>query len=187
MRKALNVSVLFFGLAAGAAALEIAGTVPATVKGAPKADFNLSGLVVKNIAYENGAVIMPVTENKGRTYADVKLLSKGLYMKLEACFKDGCAKPAAGKADKKSEAKPAAKAGPAIKVEEFKPLKSKVRVANAEVSFDGELTASLGVMASMKEPGVFWIAFPETLEFKEAALKTEIENAVKTAWAKHQK
>jgi len=74
-----------------------------------------------------------------------------------------------------------------IKVEEFKPLKSKVRVANAEVSFDGELSVSLGVMASSKEPGAFWVAFPDTLEFKDEALKARIEETVKAAWAKAKK
>ncbi|HNW43645.1 MAG TPA: hypothetical protein PKI19_04020 [Elusimicrobiales bacterium] len=201
MKNALNASVLIFSLAAGSAALEIAGTVPADVKGAPKGDFILSGLVVKNVAYEKGAVIMPVTENKGRTYADVKLLSKGLYGKIEACFKNGCAQPAAAKSPAKAGDKPEAKgkalaeevkqaakaAAVTIKVEEFKPLKSKVRVANAEVSFDGELTASLGVMVSAKEPGAIWIAFPDPLEFKDGSLKAKVEETVKAAWAKNKK
>ena len=82
MKSLLNISVLCLSLAAGAAALEIAGTVPAAVKGAPKADFNLSGLVVKSVAYEKGAVIMPATENKGKTYNDVKLLARGLYGRI---------------------------------------------------------------------------------------------------------
>ncbi|MCX5793254.1 MAG: hypothetical protein NTY45_13730 [Elusimicrobia bacterium] len=175
MKSLLNIAILCLSLAAGAAALEIAGTVPEAVKGAPKADFNLSGLVVKSVAYEKGAVIMPATENKGRTYNDVKLLAKGLYGRIETCFRSGCAKPAAKSA------------APAIKVEGFKPLKSPVRVANAEISFDKELLVVAGVMASRKEPGEFWIAFPEALEFKDEAFKASVENAVKAAWAKNKK
>ncbi len=176
MKSLLNISVLCLSLAAGAAAREIAGTVPAAVKGAPKADFNLSGLVVKSVAYEKGAVIMPATENKGKTYNDVKLLARGLYGRIETCFKSGCAKPAAAKS-----------AAPAIKVEGFKPLKSLVRVANAEISFDKELLVVAGVMASKKEPGDFWIAFPEVLEFKDEAFKASVENTIKAAWAKNKK
>jgi len=183
MKKLLNVTVLCLTLSAGAAALEITGTVPENVKGAVKGDFNFSGLVVKNIAYEKGAVILPVTENKGRTYTDVKLLAKSLYGRIETCFKAGCAAPKPSGKDK-----PAAKiAVPVIKVEEFKPLKSKTRVANAEVSFDGELLAVVGVMASSREPGTFWLAFPETLEFKDESLKAAVEKTVNAAWAKNKK
>ena len=195
MKKLLNAAVLCLALASGAGALEVTGTVPGSVKGAAKGDFLLSGLEVRGVSFEKGAVVMPVTENKGRTYADVKLLSKALYGKIENCFKNGCAKqaaPAAGTEGKEKpaprEEKQAAKVSvPVIKVEEFKPLKSKIRVANAEVSFDGELLVSLGVMASSKEPGTFWIAFPDTLEFKDGALKAAVEKAVKDGWEKSKK
>jgi len=43
------------------------------------------------------------------------------------------------------------------------------------------------VMASSKEPGTFWIAFPETLEFKDASLKAAVERTVTAAWAKNKK
>ncbi|OGS11307.1 MAG: hypothetical protein A2285_10825 [Elusimicrobia bacterium RIFOXYA12_FULL_57_11] len=175
MKKAFEVLAVCLLLASGAAALEITGTTPAAVKGLENGDFNLSGIVVKDIGYKTGGVIMPVTENNGKTYVDVKLLSKDLYAKLETCFRFGCAKPAAKI--------PA----PVLKLEGLRPLRSKTRVANAEMSFDGELTVVLGVMASLKEPGTFWLAFPDSVELKSKSLKAEVEKIVKAAWAKNKK
>ena len=170
MRKLLNLAVLLL-LAAPAAALEISGVSPAEVKGAAKADFAFSGVTVKNIAWEKGAVVMPVTDNKGKKYNDIKLLSKGLYAKFEACFKNGCAP-----------AKPGA--APKVKISAPKALKSPARVANAELTFDGELLVVVGVMVSKKEEGAFWVAFPRDLEFTDPAFKSAVESAVIAAWTK---
>ncbi|OGR40888.1 MAG: hypothetical protein A2X35_02840 [Elusimicrobia bacterium GWA2_61_42] len=175
MKKLIEALALLLCFQAAAAALEITAVTPAAVKGAAKADFTLSVLTVKNISYDKGAVIMPVTENKGKTFTDVKLLSKGLYAKLEACFKNGCAKAAK------------APAAPKVKIEALKPLKSKTRVANAEISFDGELLAVAGVMVSSREPGTFWVAFPPDLVFPDGAFKSSVESAVIAAWAKKTK
>ena len=142
MKKAINVLVLCLAFSGAARALEITGVVPAAVKGAAKADFSFSALTVKNVAWEKGAVIMPVTDNKGKKFTDIKLLSKNLYGKLETCFKNGCAP-----------AKPGA--APKLKIGSFKPLKSPVRLANVELTFDGELLAVAGLMASKKEEGAF--------------------------------
>jgi hypothetical protein len=175
MKPSLRFLALLLALCGPAAALEVAGTVPAAVKGLAKADFNLSGVMVKGVAWEKGALVLPVTENKGRTYIDVKLLSRPLYAKMEVCFKTGCPKAAkAGKA-------------PVVKIDEFRPLKSKSRVANAEVSFDGELVVTVGVMASSREPGAFWLAFPDTVGFAEETFKGAVEKTVKDAWAKKSK
>ena len=80
-------------LLGGAGALEVTGTAPAAVKGAPKADFTLSGITVKGVSWEGGAVVLPVTRVKARSYIDVKVLSRSLYSKLEACFTAGCPRP----------------------------------------------------------------------------------------------
>ncbi|OGR69406.1 MAG: hypothetical protein A2081_00420 [Elusimicrobia bacterium GWC2_61_19] len=175
MKKILEVLALCLSLQAAAAALEITSVNPAAVKGTAKADFTFSAFTVKNIAFDKGAVVLPVTESKGKTFSDVKLLSKSLYGKLEACFKNGCAKPAK------------APAAPKFRIEAFKPLKSKTRVANAELSFDGDLLVVAGVMASSKEPGTFWVAFPSDLAFGDGAFKSAIESAVIAAWAKKNK
>jgi hypothetical protein len=174
MRKVIEVLALCLSFQASAAALEITAVAPAGVKGAAKADFTLSGVKVKGVAWENGAVVLPLTENKGKTFADIKLLSRKAYGRIEACFKAGCAPAKAA-------------AAPKVKVEALKPLKSPVRLANAEVSFDGELLVVAGVMASKKEDGTFWVAFPPELEFTDPAFKSAVESAVIAAWAKKTK
>jgi len=175
MKRLVEIFALCLALSVPAGALEVTGTSPAEVKGAPKADFTFSALTVANVSWEKGAVVMPVTESKGKTFADVKLLSKKLYGKIEACFKNGCVKPAK---------EPAA---PKVKVGAFKPLKSKSRVANAEISFDGDLLVVAGVMVSSKEPGTFWVAFPDEVSFSTPAFKSAVESAVIAAWAKKSK
>lgn len=172
MRKLLNLAALFLLLAAPAFALEVTAVSTDPVKGAPAADFTFGPVTVKNISWVKGAVVMPVTDNKGRKYTDIKLLSKGLYGKLEACFKNGFTKPAK------------APAAPRVKIDSFRPHKSKARVASAEISFDGELLVVAGVMASMKEEGAFWVAFPPDLFFPDKAFKSSVESAVIAAWVK---
>lgn len=175
MKKVIEVLVLCLTFQAAASALEITAVSTASASGGLSGDFTFSALAVKGVTYEKGAVIMPVTENKGKTYSDVKLLSKSLYGKMEACFKGACAKPLK------------ASASPKVKITALKPLKSKVRVANADVSFDEELLVVAGVMVSAKEPGTYWVAFPETLTFPDAAFKSAVESAVIAAWAKKNK
>jgi hypothetical protein len=166
------VSALLLCLAAQAAgALQVAAVKPAQVKGAAAAEFSFGPFAVAGITWEGGAVVLPATENKGRTYIDIRLLSKALYGRLETCFKNGCAPAKGGPA-------------PKAKVESVKPLKSPVRVANAEISIDGELLVTAGVMASKKEEGAFWVAFPPALVFTDGAFKSAVESAVIAAWTK---
>ncbi|PKM97201.1 MAG: hypothetical protein CVU79_09510 [Elusimicrobia bacterium HGW-Elusimicrobia-3] len=169
MRKLVS-AVLLCLAAQAAGALQIAAVKPAQVKGAPAAEFSFGPFAVAGIGWEGGAVVMPATENKGRKYTDIKLLSRGLYGRLEACFRSGCA--------------PAKAARPKARVEALKPLKSPVRVANAEISIDGELLVTAGVMASKKEEGAFWVAFPPALVFTDGAFKSAVESAVIAAWTK---
>lgn len=175
MKKVIEVLAFCLAFQASASALEITAVSPEAIKGAAKGDFTFSSLTVKDVAYEKSAVILPVTENKGKTFIDVKLLSKKLYGKIEACFKNGFVKPAK------------AAAAPVVKVSSVKALKSKSRVANAEIVLDGELLVVVGVMASSKEPGTFWAAFPEVVVFSDPAFKSAVESAVIAAWAKKNK
>lgn len=172
MRKLVS-AVLLCLAAQAAGALQIAAVKPAQVKGAAAAEFSFGPFAVAGIGWEGGAVVMPATENKGRKYTDIKLLSKVLYGRLEACFRNGCA--------------PARAARPKARVEAIKPLKSPVRVANAEISIDGELLVTAGVMASKKEEGAFWVAFPAALVFTDGAFKSALESAVIAAWTKKDK
>ncbi|OGS06880.1 MAG: hypothetical protein A3J70_12455 [Elusimicrobia bacterium RIFCSPHIGHO2_02_FULL_61_10] len=174
MKKLISALALCFA-AQTAGALEITAVSTAAIKGAAKADFTFGAVAVKGIAYEKGGVVMPFTENKGKTYTDIKLLSKGLYLKIENCFKNGFTKPAK------------APAAPAVKVESFKPLKSPARVANAEIILDGDLLVTAGVMASRKEEGTFWVAFPPALSFPDGAFKSALESAVIAAWTRKEK
>ncbi len=175
MKRLAEIFALCLAFSAAAHALEVTGTVPVEVKGAAKADFAFSELTVNGVSYEKAAVVMPVTESKGKTFSDVKLLSKKLYLKIEACFKNGCVKPAK------------APAAPKVKVGAFHPLKSKTRVANADISFDGDLLVVAGVMVSSKEPGAFWVAFPDEVAFSNPAFKSAVESAVIAAWTKKSK
>lgn len=174
MKKLISVLALCL-LARSAGALEVTAVSAASVKGAAKADFTFGPVTVKDIAYEKGGVVMPFTENKGKTYTDIKLLSKSLYLKIEGCFKNGFVKPAK------------APAAPVVKVNSFKPLKSPARVANAELHFDGDLLVTAGVMASRKEEGTFWVAFPPALAFPDGAFKSSVESAVIAAWTRKEK
>jgi len=164
MRRTLEALLL-------CAALHVPAVSPASAKGAAAADFTLGPLTVHGVAWQNGAVVLPATVYKDRTYQDVKVLSRSLYGKLEACFRNGCAPSRTA-------------AAPKVKVAGFKPLKSPVRVANAEVTFDGELSVTAGLMASKKEPGAFWVSFPASVSFRDPAFKSAAESAVIAAWSK---
>ena len=171
MKRPLSLCALLL-LAAPSFALEVTAVSPAVVKGAASADFTLGPVAVSSVTWEDGAVVMPFTENKGRKYTDIKLLTRGIYGRLESCFKDGFKAPAK------------APAAPKVEVAALKPLRSKARVANAEVVFDGELLVVAGVMASKKEEGSYWVAFPPNLRFASPAFKSAVESAVIAAWVK---
>ena len=169
MKKARFVATVLVALAAAALnapALEVVSAFPVKTEKGKKADFSFSGsAMVRNIAFEKGAVIMPVTEYKDRTYTDIKLLSKSLYGKLESCFSsNNCIY--AGKAS-----------APRLSVIEVKQLKSKTRVANVTVAFDGDLSVTFGVIK--KASGEVWAAYPANFEAKAPALKDLIERKVK--------
>lgn len=158
-------------LASGAGAVGITG---AELSGKPpsrKADLVFSGgLAVSNISFRGGAVVMPLTVYKDRSYADIKLLSKDLYRRIEACFSgSGCVQKAKA-------------AVPAVRVDLVRPLRSETRLANAEVSFDGDLRVVLGVMKSRY--GGLWVAYPPDFRVTDARLKRTIAEAVKDAYAR---
>ncbi len=147
------------------AALDIISASPVKTEKGKKADFVFSGSVtVRGIAFEKGAVVMPVTVNKDREYTDIKLLSKGLYAKLEACLaKDKCA--AAGPF-----------LMPKLSVSGVRKLKSPKRVANVTLAFDGDLVVTFGVIK--KASGEIWAAYPDNFEVRNDELKALIEKAV---------
>ncbi len=169
--KILAAAVLPLLLAAGLGAVEITGADFPGKAPAYKADVSFcGGFSVKNISFQKDAVVMPLTEYGGRSYSDIKLLSKNLYWKLQACLAKG--KCASG----------ARSAAPAVKVGQIRPLRSETRLANAEVSIDGELLVVLGLMKSRY--GGLWVAYPSNFKVKNAKLKSAIAIAVKEAYSR---
>jgi hypothetical protein len=159
LAAALAVSVTAAG------ALEIVSAVPVKTEKGKIADFVFSGSVtVRGIAFENSAVVMPVTEYKDRTYTDIKILSKSLYKKIEACFLQ--AKCAAG----------AQAASPVVSLLGVAPLKSKTRIANVSLAFDGDLSVTFG--AIKKASGEIWAAGPANFEAADEVLKNLIDTKV---------
>jgi hypothetical protein len=152
-----------------AAALEVISASPAKTEKGKKADFVFSGsIAVRNISFERGAVVMPMTAYKDRTYTDIKLLSRSFYGKLEMCFsKNNCA--GAGKA-----------LTPKLSVLEVKQLKSKTRVANVTLDFDGDLSVTFGVIK--KFSGESFAAYPDNFEVSDEVLKSLIEKKVNEAF-----
>jgi len=136
------------------------------------ADMNLSGLIVRKVIWEDGAVIMPVTVASERIYQDVKLVSRELYLKMENCFINGCPEYS------ESLVPPM----PRVKFESLKKLNSKVRVSNIDVSFDDSIIVTIGVMASNYQEGSFWLSYPQSIDFSNPALKQETERVVFDAW-----
>lgn len=174
MRAANKISAAFalvLSLAARPGALEITNAGLSGPASSAKADIVFSGAIsVKNIALKKDAVVMPLTVYKEREYADIKLLSKGLYWKLRSCFdKGGCG----------SKAKAAV---PAIKVEGVRVSTASARAANVEVSFDGELKVVFGVVKNLY--GGLWVAYPPDFKVKGAPLKGAIAKAVMEAYTK---
>lgn len=172
MRSRASALLLAALLAVPAGALEVTGVSPVAVKGAASADLSFGPVAVSSVSYRGGAVVMPATEVNGRTYSDIKLLNRAFYARIEACFKRGFVKPAGP---------PKA---PSFKVLSVKPLRSRVRVANAQISFDGDLLVVAGVMASKREPGTFWVAFPPELSFSSPSFKSAVESAAIAAWVR---
>ncbi len=171
MRSRVSALLLAALLAAPASALEVTGVSPAGAKGADLADFSFGPVAVSSVSWRGGAVVMPATEVNGRTYSDIKLLNRAFYARIEACFRRGFVRPARP---------PRATV---FKVLSVRPLRSRVRVANAQVSFDGDLLVVAGIMVSKKEPGAFWVAFPPELSFSSPSLRSAVESAVIAAWA----
>ena len=146
---------------------------PGTLKDNKQADMNLSGLILRKVQWEDGALMMPVTVSNDRSYNDVKLISRDLYLKMEDCFINGC-----------REASPSDNPTlPAVKIEAIKKLNSKFRVTNIEISFDNAITVSVGIMADNYPDGTFWLSYPQSIGFSSRILQEHTDNVVFKAFA----
>ena len=146
---------------------------PGSLQSNKQADMNLSGLIVRKVQWEDGALMMPVTVSNDRSYHDVKLISRDLYLKMEDCFINGCR-------ESSSDDRPAL---PPVKVEAIKKLNSKFRVTNIEISFDNAITVSVGIMAENYPNGTYWLSYPQSIDFSSPLLKEQTDNVVFGAYA----
>ena len=151
-----------------ASALEIVSATPVKTENGKRADFVFAGSVtVRGILFEKNAVIMPVNEHGGRTYSDIKILSKALYKKIEACFfKKRCV--AGGRV-----------APPKVSVRGVSRLNSDIRIANVFLSLDGDLSVTLG--AVRRASGAIWASYPDDFEVSDAGLRSSINSKVEEA------
>lgn len=154
-----------FAVCAPARALEIVSAEPIKTEQGKIGDFLFSGSVtVRGISFEKNAVVMPVTEYKDRTYTDVRILSKALYKKIEACFyKTKCA--AKGNVS-----------SPKVSLLSVSPLKSPVRIANVTLSFDGDLAVTFGALR--RDSGELRTAYPSDFEVSDPAVRKLIDDKV---------
>ena len=159
-------------LPAGVSAMTVT-IEPGTLKDNKQADMNLSGLILRKVQWEDGALMMPVTIANDRSYNDVKLVSRDLYLKMEDCFINGC-----------RESSPADRPTlPSVKIDAIKKLNSKFRVSNIEILFDNAVSVSVGIMAENYPDGTFWLSYPQSIGFASKILQEHTDNVLFKAFA----
>ena len=109
---------------------------------------------------------------------DQKILSKDFYDRISDCFEDS------GRAEIKR-AKNAEKKDISLKVEKIFPLKSPLRIANAEISFDDDIIIVFGIVKDKEEKGKFWISYPGHFEIMNDVLKNRLEKLIMSEFKKN--
>lgn len=165
--KSFFLLALLLAAPAGAAELtawEIKVSSPSVLSG----DFVFAGaLEVKGVEMRSEGLFMPAEEFGGRTYRDVKLLSRTAYAALDAAFKAGGSRKKAGKSGRVS-----------WTVKELRRMGGKSRKANVDVDFDGDLLVTAGLVLSKRGGEKYWIAWPRSFVFLDKKLKKTVENAI---------
>ncbi len=163
--KALFLFPLLLASTAGAAELtawEIKTSSPSVLSG----DFVFAGaLEVRGVEMRPEGLFMPAEESGGRTYRDVKLLSRAAYSSLDAAFKKGAGAGGARKGPGKLP----------WTIKGIRRLGGKFRKANVDVEFDGDLLVTAGLMLSNRAGEKHWIAWPRSLFFLDKKLKKAVE------------
>ncbi len=148
-----------------------------------KRDFEFSKTVfIRGIKLENGFLKMPLDGYKTKRYSNIKILSKSFYSKLLNCFKGKqCALSAKRKAV-------------SVKVEKIFPLKSPLRIANVNLSFDDDIIITFGMVKSEvrgkkrqqreKTDNEIWISYPKDFEIKNEIFKRKVEKLIKREFKK---
>lgn len=139
-----------------------------SANGNKQADLNLSGLIVRKVLWQDGALLMPVTVSNDRSYNDVKLISRELYRKMEDCFVNGCRESSS------LDNPPLPSIGKIV----IRKLNSKIRVSNIEISFDNGIVVSVGIMAENYPDGTFWLSYPQSIGFSSSRLQKEADDFV---------
>ncbi|HBE89213.1 MAG TPA: hypothetical protein DDW67_08765 [Elusimicrobia bacterium] len=165
--KVLLLLPLLLAAPAGAAELT-AWDIKVSSPGVLSGDFVFAGaLEVRGVEMRPEGLFMPSEEFGGRTYRDVKLLSKTAYAALDAAFKAGEGE-GKGKAAKKS-------GKVSWTVKEPRKMGGKSRKANIDVEFDGDLLVTAGLLLSNRGGEKYWIAWPRYFVFIDKKLKTAVE------------
>lgn len=160
--------ILFFSIG------EIRALNISSVKGSQnKKDFEFSKtILVKNIEFKNGFLKMPLDGYKKKKYSNIKILSKDFYYKISNCFNiEKCAV----RKEKKDIL---------IKVEKIFPLKSPLRIANINISFDAELVVVFGIVKEKKDEKKIWISYPKDFEIRDEVFKNNLEKLIKKEFSR---
>ncbi len=172
MRYGLIAFLIFFISVGEISALNIS-----SVNGIKsKKDFEFSKtILVKRIEFKNGFLKMPLDSYKTKKYSNIKILTKDFYNKILNCFNSD-------KCEKSGERK-----NISIKIEKIFSLKSPLRIANANVSFDGELIVVFGIVKEKREKEKIWISYPKDFEISDEVFKDNLEKLIKREFEKSQK
>jgi hypothetical protein len=113
-----------------------------------------------------GAVALPISNSRdGREFANIRIMNKNLYGKMMTNADRPCAEDCQY---------------PAVKVISARKLKPSARIANVEISFDGELAVTFGLLkARTKSGGVSYrMLTPDNFKFKFSALRKSVRELV---------
>lgn len=168
MPRSLLLLPLLLAAPAGAAELtawEIRASSPSVLSG----DFVFAGaLEVRGVEMRPEGLFMPAEEFGGRTYRDVKLLSKTAYSALAGAFKKGSG---AGGVRKNPGKIP-------WTIKEIRKMGGKSRKANVDLDLDGDLLVTAGLVLSKRAGEKYWIAWPRSLVFLDKKFKKIVEKAI---------
>jgi hypothetical protein len=141
-----------------------------------KKDFEFSKtILIRRIEFKNGFLKMPLDSYKTKKYSNIKILTKDFYNKILNCFNiEKCAKSGERK-------------NISIKLDKIFPLKSPLRVANANVSFDDDIIVVFGIVKEKKERKKIWISYPKDFEILDEVFKDNLEKLIKREFEKSQK
>lgn len=118
-----------------------------------------------------GAVSLPLDSSRnGRAFANIRIMNKNLYDKVMTAG-------TAAQGDKSPVA---------VKVLSARRLESASRIANVDISFDGELAVTFGLLKTHKKDGgsAYKMLSPANFKFKSQPLRKQVREMVIEAGCK---